>query len=237
MRRNPSKRAQAEEMRATRSRADEIGSSREVPLCVDLDGTLIKSDLLFEGLVRCVKYDVLHGLRALWWLRGGKAQLKAEVARRASINVERLPVNHEFLEWIRSESRAGRRVVLCTAADRAIAEQVARRFGIFEEVLASDQSRNLAGRSKAALLAETFGESGFDYAGNEARDRAIWSKARKAIVVAPGLFLRRRLNLVPRVERVFPKPGETVRCALVTGSSVASVGEKPADFRAPHGIA
>ncbi len=64
--------------------------------------------------------------------------------------------------------------MLCTASDAALANGVAAHLGLFDEVLASDGARNLAGRHKGEALRERYGEKGFDYAGNEYRDLHIY---------------------------------------------------------------
>jgi 4-hydroxybenzoate polyprenyltransferase len=174
-----------------------------VPLCVDLDGTLIMGDLLVEGYLRCVKANFFYAVLALFWLLRGKAHLKAQIASRAFLEVALLPVHDQFLHWLRGEHRRGRRLVLCTAANATEATKISEHFGIFESVLSSDSVTNLSGAAKASRLAQEFGVYGFDYAGNELKDLNVWRTARNAIVVAPSMALQRRLKAVARVEQVF----------------------------------
>lgn len=175
-----------------------------IPLCVDLDGTLVRSDTLVENLLCLLRQGPWAAVLIGAWLIGGRARFKAKLASRCALDVASLPANDEFLEWLRQQYRRGRRLVLCTAANHAVAEKVSARFGIFERVIASTDSVNLAGRSKAKRLIEEFGEQGFDYAGNERRDLHVWAAGRNAIIVAPTAALRRRLATVPRVEQTFP---------------------------------
>ena len=167
-----------------------------IPLCVDLDGTLLKSDLLLEDLLGLLKSNLRVLLSLPFWLARGKAALKAEVAARTDTNHALCPVHEGFLEWLSAQRRAGRRLVLCTAASRAVAEREASRFGLFDDIMSSDESTNLAGKAKAARLVREFGERGFDYAGNETRDLQIFVHARNAIVVAPSWLLSRRIKHV-----------------------------------------
>ena len=44
-----------------------------VPLCVDLDGTLIKTDLVWESLLRLLKQNPLFIFAAPVWLLRGRA--------------------------------------------------------------------------------------------------------------------------------------------------------------------
>jgi 4-hydroxybenzoate polyprenyltransferase len=173
------------------------------PLCVDLDGTLIRSDLLFESLMRLVKRNPCYLLLCVIWLLRGSAALKANIALRASVNVAALPYNGELLAWLEREAASGRQIWLCTAANEQLATQVARHVGVFAGVIASDARVNLAGERKAQQLVEHFGEQGFDYCGDERRDLPIWQRARAAIVVGRGRSLTRGVAGRPRLLHTF----------------------------------
>jgi 4-hydroxybenzoate polyprenyltransferase len=179
-------------------------SSPDVPLCVDLDGTLIRSDLLFEGLARLAKEGLGPLFLAPLWLSKGKAGFKRELANRVALEPSTLPYELRLLEFLRKEKHHGRRLVLATASDRIWAETVAQHLEIFDEVMGSDGTTNLGGEAKARALVERFGDRGFDYAGNGPRDRPVWKKARRAIAVnsppAIEMGLRRDGNLA----EVFP---------------------------------
>lgn len=160
-------------------------------LFVDLDGTLVKTDLLLESLLVLIKAKPwLIFVLPLWLLRG-RAHLKAEIARRADVAAETLVYDERVVERLRSERAHGRAIVLATASNTKYAEAVAQHLGLFDSVLASDAARNLKGDHKlAAILAHTAGEP-FDYAGNSAADLPIWRKAKKAICVdTPASVLR-----------------------------------------------
>ena len=183
---------------------------RTIPLCIDLDGTLIRSDLMVESALGLMRHNPLNLLRFGVWLLRGKAHLKREIAQRTTVDVALLPYEPRILQWLHDEG-ATRPLVLCTAADRKFADAVAAHVGGFEEVLASDGQVNLSGRNKALALATRFGERGFDYAGNEARDLHVWRKARRAIVVNAGPGLAQRAAGVTDLERVFEREGGGIR--------------------------
>ena len=172
-------------------------SSAGVPLCVDLDGTLIRADLLFEGLARLVKEGAGQAFLAPFWLSKGRAGFKREVATRVAFDPSTLPYDFRLLEFLRKEKEKGRRLVLVTASDRVWAESVARHLGIFDEVMGSDAATNLGGEVKARALVERFGDRGFDYAGNGSADTPVWKKARRAIAV----------NAPPRIEKGLRRDG------------------------------
>jgi phosphoserine phosphatase len=176
---------------------------KEPVLAVDLDGTLLRTDTLFESLCVLLREQPRALGGATRALLKGRAGFKAFVADRVLPDVAALPLNEPLLDWLRAEQRAGCRLVLVTAADRRIAEAVAARVGLFAEVLASDGGRNLKAAAKAAVLIDRFGRGGFDYAGDARADLPVWRAARRAIVVG-GPRLEQAARRVAEVERVFP---------------------------------
>lgn len=177
----------------------------DIPLCVDLDGTLIRSDLLVESALGFVRRNPLNIVRCGAWLLRGKAAMKQEIARRSEIDVTLLPYDDRVVDWLRE--RTSQRRVLCTASDRKYADAVAAHVGVFDEVIASDGERNLAGSNKAQALVERYGERGFDYAGNARPDLEVWRYARRAIVVNASDSLTRAAGEVTSVEQVMPRHG------------------------------
>jgi 4-hydroxybenzoate polyprenyltransferase len=175
----------------------------EIPLAVDLDRTLIKTDLLWESLCALLKQNPLATLLIPFWLFKGKAVLKRELAKRARLDIASLPCNISFLNFLREEHHRGRDLVLTTAADLSYAQQIADHLGIFSEVLASENGRNMKGRHKAKALEERFGKGGFEYAGNEFADLQVWQTANSAVIVNPTRGLVQRSRKIVPITRVF----------------------------------
>jgi len=184
--------------------ADEALARMGVPLVVDLDGTLIHTDMLHESTLQVLGTRPLDTLRIPSWLAQGKAVLKNELACRGAFDPALLPYDERLLAWLKEERASGRRIVLCTASDQSIADRIAAHLGLFDEVLASGHGVNLAGERKAEALAQRFGDGGFDYAGNARADLQVWRRARKAIVVNAGRALRDQAAALCSVERTFP---------------------------------
>ena len=178
-----------------------------VPLCVDLDGTLLNSDLLLETVFAQLKRQPLATLHWPRWLADSKARFKAELAALVDLEIETLPYHPDFLAFLHDQQRQGRPLVLVTAAHRALAEQVAAHLGLFDRVLATEGDRNLTGARKAETLVELYGECGFDYAGNAAVDVAVWQHARRAIVVNASAQVTAQARASTEVERVFADEG------------------------------
>ena len=193
-------------MRIEQSSRPATGDSA-IPLCVDLDGTLIKTDMMRESLVRLTARNPLYLPAILFWWARGRAFLKQQLAARVKIDAATLPYNEEFIAFLREAKRGGRKLILVTASDRAMAKPVADHIGIFDEVLASDGKTNLRGANKFKALTERFGERGFDYAGNSTVDFAVWEGARQAIVVNAGERVIRGAARRAKLERTFaPTP-------------------------------
>jgi len=189
-------------------------NDKKTPVCVDLDGTLIHSDLLLESFLLLVKSHPFCLFLIPLWLPRGKAALKAEIARRVTVNAATLPYHREFLVWLKSQKSEGRQLWLCTAANEKLAQAVDGHLEIFDGVLASDATHNLSGSKKAVALVERFGERGFDYCGNERKDLAIWEHARGAIVVNGGGALEAAAAEVTQLVQVFAPSGKRLRAAL-----------------------
>lgn len=158
-------------------------------LVVDLDGTLIKTDLLAETASRFLIDQPFRFFKLLVWLAEGKSALKSRLAESTCIDVASLPYNEELLILLRTEKARGRRIVLATASHRLLAEQVAVHLNLFDEVLATDGITNLKASAKRDALVCRYGEQGFDYVGNDWPDVTVWQSAAKAHLVSNSASL------------------------------------------------
>lgn len=152
-------------------------------LAVDLDGTLIRSDMLLETWWNVASRDLPSALSVLRALPKGKAVFKRALAEVADVDVSGLPYNDEVLERIERHRAAGGRVALVTASDQAVAQRIADHLGIFDEVHGSDGETNLRADRKADFLIGRFGRGGYDYIGDHAADLEVWKGARRAVTV------------------------------------------------------
>ena len=184
--------------------------ANDVPLCVDLDGTLVKSDTLVDAVLLLARQQPASPLQWPRWVSKGKAGFKREVTGRAVVDVEHLPYNKPLVEYLQEQHARGRRIYLATAADRGFAEQVAAHFGdLFTGVLASDGTLNLAGANKLAAFQQQFPE-GFTYIGNAMPDRTLLQASVQPMAANPHRSLRRALrrdNTVLHREFTDRRPG------------------------------
>ena len=174
------------------------------PIVVDLDGTLVHIDTLHEAAIRTLRDKPWRLIRIPLVLSRGKSVLKAYLAQGQDFDAAHLPYNNELLAWLMQQRAAGRKIILCTAADKSIAEAVAAHLGMFDEIISSDGAINLAGHRKAAALEERYGRQGFDYAGNSRMDLAVWRNAHRAIVVNGARGLHDKAAELCEVEMNLP---------------------------------
>lgn len=165
------------------------------PLCVDLDGTLVHSDLLYESIVAMLRQRPLFLAMVPFWLYSGRAFLKAKLATLSSVDVASLPYNRVLLDWLHNEKVNGRRLILATAATQSLARAVSSHLGLFDQVLASSPEENLKGSAKLAAILERVGPR-FGYVGDSHADRPIMDRSEQAIWVASS-FAPNVRNIVP----------------------------------------
>jgi 4-hydroxybenzoate polyprenyltransferase len=188
------------------------GRQATLPLCVDLDGTLIHGDLLWECIVLLLKKNPFLLLLVPFWLvSGGRAKVKRQVAQRVSLEPRNIAYNRELLDFLEAEHKRGRTLVLVTASDQQLAEAVAAHTGLFHQVYGSRDGNNLKGRAKAEFLRATFGNHGFEYAGDSAADMHVWRIASGAYVVGSETTAERAAS-VTEVRRWFPRRKGDLTC-------------------------
>lgn len=187
------------------------------PLVIDADGTLLRTDMLYEGVWKGLGTDPAATLRAFGRI-GDRAAFKAEIARIAPLRVDLLPVHDEVVTLIEAAKAEGREVVLASASDISLVQPLAERFG-FDRVFASEDGTNLKGSAKAEALVAAYGAQGFDYAGNGPEDMAVWQQADQAIVVgstrAPEGATRIKGGWTPRALLKALRPHQWVKNVLL----------------------
>lgn len=187
-----------------------------LPLVVDLDGTLVQTDMLHESALTALRAHPMAMFSAPLWLLRGKASLKHELAKRTTFDPALLPYNQQLLIWLKAQKAEGRTLVLCTASDSAIATRIAVHLEIFDDVIASEGVVNLAGQRKAQALISRYGEKGFDYAGNSNADLKVWPSAREAIVVNATAATMKQAVAQGNVAKIVPREAAMAAALLRT---------------------
>ncbi len=180
---------------------------KSVPLCVDLDGTLVKGDTLWLSMRDIIRANALHGSGIAWkFLRRGRAEMKDWMTTKYLPAPEKLPYHPDVIEWLQHEKAAGRHLLMVTGAHQSVAEPIAKYIGLFDEVLGTAGGYNMSGRPKAQALVKRYGEKGYDYVGNSHVDYPVWESARHAIVVNASKKVAARARLIGNVDREFNRP-------------------------------
>ncbi len=178
--------------------------SNPKPLVLDVDGTYLNTDLLYEGFWAGLGRAPLTTLRIVATHFAHPARLKAELAAAVPLRTDLMPRNPDVEAVIRAAEAEGREVCLASAAHRGLVERLAQEGSLSPRVFASDGRVNLKGAAKAGALVTAFGERGFVYAGNEAADMAVWAHAETAVVVGK---VAQAQSLPPRGIGVVHLPG------------------------------
>nr|WP_315255743.1 UbiA family prenyltransferase [uncultured Duganella sp.] len=160
----------------------------EPPLVVDLDGTLIYSDMLWEAILQFLKTQFWRFWLLPFWLLQGKVGFKDRMAAAISFDPVTLPYDKVLLAELAEQRKHGRRLVLATGSERRFANRIAEHLGLFDEVLATEEGVNLTSGNKAAALTKLYGAQGYDYIGNARVDIPVWQSARNAYSVTNRPF-------------------------------------------------
>ena len=183
-------------------------------LYVDLDGTLVKTDLLLESFFRLLAKNFLYLFLVPLWALQGKAHLKNEIARRVSLNCDLLPYNEKLISFLEEQKSRQRHLVLISASNQKLVDDVTRQSSLFSQGIGSSPTVNMKGSRKLEKILELSGDAPFDYAGNESADLKIWARARTAIVVSSGPGLAREAEKLAE-EVVVLDTGEKPLAALL----------------------
>jgi 4-hydroxybenzoate polyprenyltransferase/phosphoserine phosphatase len=176
-------------------------------LAVDLDGTLIRSDMLFETFWSAMSRNWATPLIAVAGLARGRAAMKQRLCEMSDVDITVLPYNDAVVDYVRRWRDEGGRTVLVTASDQTLADKISAHLGVFDEAYGSDGTTNLKASRKGAFLEERFGEGGFAYIGDAAADLPVWSKSAQAITHTNSKGLRAQVDkLGCEVEHLSPQP-------------------------------
>ena len=160
-----------------------INSKENTPLFVDLDGTLLKTDILFEEILILLKRNIFYCLALLFWLARGRAYLKFQLSKRVDMPVESLPVNTEFLRYLHMQKKENRELILISGSNQKSVDEVNNHMKLFDSTFGSDENVNLTSRAKLKKIEMLTKGKPFSYAGNSREDTVIWNKASQAVIV------------------------------------------------------
>ncbi len=188
-----------------------LNNDKNIPLCVDLDGTIIYSDTLIESLFTLIKQKPYFIFILPFWILKGKTIFKNKVKKYIIPNPASLPYRNDVVDFLKSEKAKGRKIVLATATVQEIADSIQNHLQIFDEVLGSSESVNLRSSNKRAKLVELYGEKGFDYIGDSSADFEVWKSTRNALVVNNSNIFVEKVKKIANVDKVFKENNSFIK--------------------------
>ncbi len=154
-----------------------------VPLCVDLDGTVVYGDMSLNSFLSYIKKNPFRIFQVGIWHLKGRGFVKYQLAKRFTFDPATLPYIQETLEFLKQERAQHRKIYLCTGSCVSVARSISNYLGLFDGVMATKVRKNFIGKVKAQALIARFGDECFDYVGNSAQDLKVW-KHSKSIYIA-----------------------------------------------------
>jgi 4-hydroxybenzoate polyprenyltransferase len=170
--------------------------------------------MLHESAIRVLRDQPLKLLWIPVLLFRGKAKLKAYLAEQTTFDPSALPYNQDLILWLKNQKESGRKIILCTASHQSIANPIAEHLGIFDQIIATDNDLNIAGKNKANALVAQLGEGGFDYAGNSQADIAVWEKSAQGITVNASQNTINSAQKICSIACNFPKKNDAIKSIL-----------------------
>lgn len=177
--------------------------SKTLPLVVDLDETLTPTDTLVESIIQLAKQSPTSLVKLPFWLLKGRSSFKTNISNLTTLNVKTLPYRNELIDYLHTEKQKGRQLILATAANKKIADAIAKHLNLFDSVIASDKIHNLKGKAKLTAIQETVGTD-FVYAGDSKSDLPIWQAASGAILVTTSNQIEKQVKQNTPIEHKFP---------------------------------
>lgn len=165
-------------------------------LVVDLDGSLVETDLLHESFWSALTLSLAVLLRSLASLFKGRSFLKHYLSTVSDIDAATLPYNEEVITYISAHRAKGGRLILATGSSQLLADRVADHLGFFDEVHGSSKQVNLVGANKARFLVGRFGHNSFSYIGDSRVDLPVWEVSSSIITVKASQSLRKSTELM-----------------------------------------
>lgn len=184
---------------------------------VDLDGTLIKTDLFFEAILNLVKKNPLYIFNIIFWILLGRSFAKEKVAERVTINAEDLPYHQELLDYLKIKKEQGCSLILATASHKRYAQKISNYLGIFDNIIATEQKDNMKGSRKLKEIQKLSAGNRFSYAGDNKADIPIWEAAHSNIFVNAPKSAINAAKKNDKVEKIFSTKSHSTGRAFFKG--------------------
>ena len=170
-----------------------LSHSNNIPLIIDLDGTLTKSDTLVESAIIFIRKKFFNVFLIIGWLLKGKIYFKNQLIKQVQINPKDIPYNKDVLSFVLNERKKRNKLILCSGAHKDQVKLIFNYFNFFDDYYGSSEDINLVGKNKSNFLVENYGKNNFDYIGNSFIDLDVWKESRNIYLVNVSNRLKRKL--------------------------------------------
>ncbi len=164
-------------------------------LVVDLDNTLINSDIMINSIKWLIAHKPLLSLLIPVWFIKGKANVKQKLLKHIKFNVAKLNYNQDVIDYITQRKKFGNKIILATASAQYYADEVVKHLGLFDKAYGSSDVYNLSSKNKADFLIKEYGKYNFDYAGDHLRDIPIWQVSNLCVIVNASKKLQQKTSI------------------------------------------
>jgi len=157
-----------------------------LPMAIDVDGTLLKSDITQEMFwLGLIKFPWLAP-KILYLIVTNRPALKAFLMPRLRdiFDPKHLPYNQDVLKRAKAHHEAGGEVILCSGSEHALIETIADHFDYIDAGFGTSETVNLVKGNKASFLEKRY-PNGFIYFGNSTQDFKVWAAAHQAFAIRP----------------------------------------------------
>lgn len=180
------------------------------PLVVDLDGTMLYSDTLVEGIAAGLFQKPFATLAGCAGAVFSVPRFKSWVFHNVDVDYDAIPQNDRLVAWLTEEKAKGRPIHLVSAANQLVVDKLAERFGIFDSAHGSSDTHNLKGRNKRKFIVDTFGPDAV-YAGDSRPDLHVWKGLGGAVYAGTSKTMARRLEKSGQLRAEFSRPAAGLR--------------------------
>lgn len=165
-------------------------------LCVDLDGTFIKTDMLYESFFFTFFRNPFIIIASIFWfLSGGKVKLKEQLAKRYFFTAKNVPINETVRELVINKKSLGYKIFLVSASYNTIVAEFFMAYSDLFDGYFATENLNLSSKRKAQFLNETFGKGNYEYVGNSKDDIAVWNNCSYAYCVTDNKHILGKITV------------------------------------------
>ena len=136
-------------------------------LAVDLDNTLIKTDMIYVGLKFLLIYRIYLLPKLIWlFLFNGKTYAKKYLFDITSYSIEKIIFNRSVIDFIKNNKEKYTYTILISGSYYKYVDAFSNYLGLFDFSVGTTLETNMISSNKTRYLEDKFGDLIFDYIGD-----------------------------------------------------------------------